>query len=63
MTTDAAEKGRRLLGLAVERRWEELRAHFDERMLNGLSIDALATGWDQVICLVGSFRSFGEPAV
>ena len=61
--SDAAEKGRRLFGLAVEGRWEEVRADFDERMLAGLSIDMLAAGWDQVVHLVGPFRSFGEPAV
>ncbi len=60
--SDAAEKARRIFGFAVEGQWDDVQADFDERMLAGLSVEMLAVGWEQVVELVGSFRSFGEPA-
>ncbi len=58
---DAAEKGRRIFAQAATGRWEEVRADFDERMLAGAPVEMLVAGWDQVVGLVGPFRSLGEP--
>lgn len=60
---DAAEKGRRIFEQAVQGRWEEVRADFDDRMLAGLEVKVLVDVWNQVVGLVGAFRSLGEPLV
>lgn len=59
----AAEKARRIFEQAVQGRWGEVRADFNDRMLAGLDLKMLADGWNQVVELVGAFRSLGEPVV
>lgn len=56
-----AEKGRRIFEQAVQGRWEEVRAGFDDRMLAGCPVEMLVAGWDQVVGLLGAFRRLGEP--
>ncbi len=59
----AAEKGRGIFEQAAAGCWDEVRADFDERMLAGAPVELLVAGWEQVVGLVGSFRSLGEPRV
>ena len=56
-------KGRDIFEQAVEGRWEEVRAEFDDRMLAGTSAEMLIDAWEQVESLVGAFRHLGEPQV
>ncbi|MDR3069852.1 MAG: DUF3887 domain-containing protein [Propionibacteriaceae bacterium] len=43
--------------------WSSVTARFDAAMKDGLSPEALAAAWAQVIGQVGSFESYGTPEV
>ncbi|QUX26681.1 DUF3887 domain-containing protein [Nocardiopsis akebiae] len=42
-------------------RWSHVTERFDPAMSDGLSQDALAAAWAQIIGLVGAFEGHGEP--
>ncbi|MEU6700171.1 DUF3887 domain-containing protein [Pseudonocardia sp. NPDC046786] len=44
-------------------RWSRVTAQFDPTMREGLSEDALAAAWAQIIGLSGAFEAHGEPEV
>jgi hypothetical protein len=58
---DAGEKALALLGSLAAARFAEVRAAFDQTMLDALDVDHLASVWATVIGSVGSFERFGEP--
>jgi hypothetical protein len=51
-----------LLALAVDGRWEEVRAFFDDRMRAAAPVAVLADAWAGVEAAAGAFRAFGPPA-
>lgn len=58
-----AQRGRWVLQLSSEGRWEEVRHHFDERMLASAGVQMLVASWEQVRGAVGEFTDFGQPSV
>lgn len=61
--SDAAELARAAIEDLAEGRWEQVTARFDPAMRDGLSEDALAAAWAQIVGTSGAFESQGEPAV
>jgi len=59
----AAERALEILEHEAHGRWEDVRAAFDARMLQGLPVEQLSSAWTQTQCMVGDFREFGLPAV
>ncbi|WP_243788336.1 DUF3887 domain-containing protein [Saccharopolyspora gloriosae] len=44
-------------------RWSSVAERFDQTMREGLSEDALAAAWAQIVGLAGAFEQHGEPEV
>lgn len=42
-------------------RWDAVTARFDTTMRSGLSADALATAWAQIVGLAGGYEGHGDP--
>jgi hypothetical protein len=59
----AVDRCRWILELAFEGRWDEVRGHFDARMLAAAPTGALVAAWEEVTARVGPFVEFGEPDV
>lgn len=57
----APERAAGLLADVAERRWEQARAGFDQRMSEALDAQGLASAWAQVIGTVGGYEGMGEP--
>lgn len=60
---DAAELAVAVIEDLVSGRWTPIVEQFDPAMRDGLSEDALAAAWTQVIGLSGTLESHGEPEV
>jgi len=60
---DATEKAVDLLVEYIEGHYEAVRSHFDERMLEAVSLERLVDGHTQVSGLVGAYEGMGEPYV
>ena len=61
--TGAADMARSVIDNLAGGRWELITAQFDPTMRDGLSEDALAAAWSQIVGMSGSFESQGEPVV
>lgn len=61
--TDAAELARSVVRDLAAGRWELITDRFDPAMRDGLSEEALAAAWSQIVGLSGGFEGQGEPAV
>jgi hypothetical protein len=59
----AAERASTLLADIAERRWDEARADFNQRMADALDASGLAAAWAQVIGTAGEYQGMGEPVV
>ena len=57
----ATERAAGLIADVAERRWEQARAGFSQRMSDALSAEALAAAWAQVIGAAGAYQGMGEP--
>lgn len=60
---DAAELAVSVIDDLVSGRWTSIAEQFDPAMRDGLSEDALAAAWTQVVGLAGTLESRGEPEV
>ncbi|GAA1487799.1 hypothetical protein GCM10009626_05450 [Brachybacterium sacelli] len=60
---DAAELAVAVIEDLVAGRWTPIAEQFDPAMRDGLSEDALAAAWTQVVGLSGTLESHGEPEV
>lgn len=60
---DAAELAVAVIDDLVSGRWVSIAEQFDPAMRDGLSEDALAAAWAQVVGLSGGLESHGEPVV
>ncbi|WP_130178509.1 DUF3887 domain-containing protein [Cryobacterium sp. SO1] len=60
---DAAELARSVVHDLAAGRWELVTERFDPAMRDGLSEDALAAAWSQIVGLSGGFEVQGEPVV
>lgn len=60
---DAAELAVAVIDDLVSGRWASIAEQFDPAMRDGLSEDALAAAWTQVVGLAGALESHGEPEV
>jgi hypothetical protein len=61
--TDAAELARSVVDDLAGGRWELVTERFDPTMRDGLSEDALAAAWAQIVGTSGAFEGQGEPVV
>lgn len=61
--TDAAELARSVVEDLVNGRWALVTERFDPTMRDGLSEEALAAAWSQIVGLSGAFERHGEPVV
>lgn len=61
--TDAAELAQAVVDDLVAGRWASITERFDPTMRDGLSEDALAAAWSQIVGLSGAFESRGEATV
>lgn len=59
----AAELAVAIIDDLVSGRWVSIAEQFDPAMRDGLSEDALAAAWTQVVGLSGALESHGEPEV
>jgi hypothetical protein len=59
----AAGRASALLADIAERRWDQVRAGFSQRMADALDASALAAAWAQVIGTAGEYQGMGEPVV
>lgn len=57
----AADKAVELLAAIVERRWEDARLDFSERMLAALDANGLARAWAVTVSAAGEYDGMGEP--
>lgn len=60
---DATEKAVDLVVEYVEGHYEAVRSHFDEQMLDAVSLERLSDGHAQISGLVGAYEGMGEPYV
>lgn len=60
---DAARRAVDLVVALVECRWSDIRAGFDDRMLEAVDEDLIRLGWTQVAGAVGRYERMGEPLV
>ncbi|HEX2132959.1 MAG TPA: DUF3887 domain-containing protein [Actinophytocola sp.] len=60
---DAAERAVALFAELVAGNWAGVRRDFDERMLDEVSDEQLATVWTTVAGTIGRFERMGEPYV
>ncbi len=60
---DAATLARSVIDNLAHGRWELVTEQFDPAMREGLSEDALAAAWAQIIGASGAFEGHGEPTV
>ncbi|QYF74410.1 DUF3887 domain-containing protein [Cryobacterium sp. PAMC25264] len=60
---DAAELARSVVQDLAAGRWKLVTERFDPAMRDGLSEDALAAAWSQIVGLSGGFEGQGEPVV
>jgi hypothetical protein len=61
--SDAAELAGSVIRDLAAGHWELVTKRFDPTMRDGLSEDALAAAWSQIVGLSGSFEGQGEPVV
>lgn len=61
--TAAAELAEAVIQDLVAGRWELVTERFDPAMHDGLSEDALAAAWSQIVGSSGGYEGQGEPAV
>lgn len=61
--SDAAELAAAVIHDLQAGRWGSVTARFDETMRAGLSEDALAAAWAQIVGTSGAFEGRGEPVV
>lgn len=59
----AAELARSVVQDLATGRWEHITERFDPAMRDGLSEEALAAAWTQIVGLSGEFEGHGEPVV
>jgi hypothetical protein len=57
----AADRAVEIVGCIVEGRWEDARREFDERMLEAVDADRIASAWAQTIGEIGRYERLGEP--
>lgn len=58
---EAAELATSVIRDLIAGRWSSVAEQFDPAMRDGLSEDALAAAWAQIIGLSGAFEKHGEP--
>ena len=63
LLNDAADLARSVVRDLAAGRWELVTERFDPAMRDGLSEEALAAAWSQIVGLSGGFEGQGEPAV
>jgi len=61
--TDAADLARTVVDDLAAGRWELVTERFDPTMRDGLSEDALAAAWAQIVGTSGAFEGQGDPVV
>jgi hypothetical protein len=59
----AAELATSVIRDLVSAQWSHVTEQFDPTMRDGLSQDALAAAWAQIVGLSGAFEGHGEPEV
>jgi hypothetical protein len=59
--TGAAELAASVIEDLVSGRWSQVTEQFDPTMRDGLSEDALAAAWAQIVGLSGAYEGQGEP--
>ena len=59
----AADLARSVVDNLAAGRWELITERFDPTMRDGLSEDALAAAWSQIVGMSGGFESQGEAVV
>jgi hypothetical protein len=59
----AAELAASVIGDLAAGQWPRVTEQFDPAMRDGLSEDALAAAWAQIVGLSGAFEGHGEPEV
>ena len=60
--TGAAELAASVIEDLASGRWSQGTEQFDPTMRDGLSADALAAAWAQIVGLSGAYEGQGEPA-
>ncbi len=60
---DAAELAASVIQDLASGQWSRVTEQFDPAMRDGLSEDALAAAWAQIVGLSGAFEEHGEPEV
>ena len=58
--TDVAPLAATVIDDLAGGRWEAVAARFDATMRQGLSVDALAAAWAQIVGLAGEYEDRGE---
>ena len=58
----AQDRALEIVGCVIEGRWEDALRDFDQKMLEAVDADRLASGWAQTIGEVGQYERTGEPA-